>query len=194
MFALYLHRKQRGIVVLNKENNDTPDLLLTQFETYSKNYHGKLVNITTAYKPISSVDITFNNDNFPHLVGLHKLYGGSAKEQIKKIESGKLTLKMLQKHNDYGDMKDRLDHFSFIDKVFIREEIKECVQVSSADKKNRMKLDIVFLEDDTEKVMTLGIRKVYNGIYIPVTFYVSRNKKGQYEKSKRATIKKLIWK
>ena len=57
-----------------------------------------------------------------------------------------------------------------------------------------MKLDIVFLEDDIEKVMTLGIRKGYNDIYRPVTFFVSRNKKGQYEKSKRAKIKELTWK
>lgn len=179
---------------MKKEDNDTPNLLLDLFEAYSKNYHGKLVNITTAYKPISDIDIAFNNNNFPHLVGLHKLYSGSAKEQITKIKSGKLTLKALQEHNDYGDMKDRLHNFGFIDKVFIHEEVKECIHVSSADKKNRMKLDIVFLEDNTEKVMTLGIRKAYNGIYIPVTFYVSRNKKKQYEKSKRAKIKKLIWK
>ncbi|MGX7395416.1 PBECR4 domain-containing protein [Carnobacterium mobile] len=174
-----------------KDSNTTH--LLSIYNNYRKNYHGKMVTITTGYKPFSTIEITFNEKQLPHLLGLHKIDKDKASKQLTRIKNETLTYQTLKKNDNFYQIKDRIKYFSFIDDVFIFQKVKQCICVSKEDSRNIMRLDIVFLEDNIERVLNLGLRKDFSGKYAPVTFFVSKNKVKSYPSSKRAKIETLEW-
>lgn len=178
---------------LELKTGDTPDLL-EMFNFFEENYHGKLATLTTPYKPLGCFYIPFSNDNFPHLLGLHKVNNSRAKQIIEKIKKEEITYETIQSHTNFNSIKDRITYFNFIDKVFLYEEIKECIHVSEMDSRNRMRLDIVFIEEGIDKILTLGFRESQRtkDFYMPTTFYVNRNK-DNYNHSKRIEISNIKW-
>ncbi|APZ50253.1 hypothetical protein BW721_04810 [Jeotgalibaca sp. PTS2502] len=165
------------------------------YENYFDNYHGRKVTIETSYKPLLRFDIIFNETDLPHLLGLHKLDKDSASKQLDKIKSGELTYQVIKKRDGFHQIKDRIKHIDFINRVFLTREVRQCICVSKEDSKNSMRLDIVFMEDSIQRVLNLGLRKVSNqrNVYTPVTFFVSKSKGTAYPYSKRAKIKSLEW-
>lgn len=187
-----------GGAVNNLENRspaleNTPPSLQAIYQRYYDFYHGNKVTITTNYAPYSEFDIFFNEDQLPHLLGLHKVDQDSASNQIIRIKNNELTYQSIKKHDSFKNIRDRIKYFDFIDKVFITNEVKDCICVSKDDSRNSMSLDIVFLEHDIKRVLNLGLRKDKAGLYAPVTFFVSSSKNKSYPHSKRAKIKSLIW-
>ena len=141
-----------------EQQNKAPSLI-SIYNNYYKKYHGKLVTLTTSYKPFSIIEVVFNEKQLPHLLGLHKINKQSASEQVKDIKEGALTYQSIKKHDNFYQIKDRIKYISFIDDVFIFEKIKQCVCVSKNDSNNSMNLDIVFLEDSIERVLNLDLEK-----------------------------------
>lgn len=195
LFFLYFFLREVAVFLENANSikDGTVNPLLSIYNNYSENYHGKMVTITTGYKPFSTIEIIFNEKQLPHLLGLHKIDKDSASNQLERIKNETLTYKTLRKNDDFYQIKDRIRCFSFIDDVFIFQKIKQCICVSKEDSKNSMRLDIVFLENDIERVFNLGLRKDSSGKYAPVTFFVSKKKVRNYPTSKRANIETLEW-
>ena len=59
---------------------------------------------------------------------------------------------------------------------------------------NTMKLDIVFMKDNKNKDIILGLRKDMNtDYYVPTTLYQVKGKNNPFRYRKRTFIKKIYW-
>jgi len=164
--------------------------LLEQFKNFEKNYHQKEIVVTSNFKKIPVLRILFDNSNFPHLIGLHKIYSTRPTELISKIENEKITLEHLKSNRQYTDMKDRVLNIHRLNHFFYSPKSEYFIFLNEVDKRNQMNLEIVFFEKDLDKFYTLGIRPRKDGKYSPVTFFVRKGKQ-LYPNSPRVKIHKI---
>ncbi len=158
-------------------------------EKYEKTYHNKQFICKTSYKPIEEFVIKFNILQLPHLLGLHKVYSSNPKMIIEKINKGRITKKKIRHNSQYGDVNDRINCCDFLDAIF-SEDSKTVIYLAEVDKRNSMRLDLVFYEPFKNKLYVLGLRKA-KGVYVPTTFYLEKSTRKQFMNSKRVKIKEI---
>jgi len=150
--------------------------LLEQFENFEKNYHKKEILITSTFRKAPTLRITFDNSNFPHLIGLHKIYSSRPNILISQITNEKITIEQLKTNRKYTDIKDRVLNIHRLDNFFYNPKAEYFIFLNEVDKRNQMNLEIVFFEKSSDKFYTLGIRPRKDGKYSPVTFFVKKGK------------------
>lgn len=159
------------------------------YNSFLSNLDGRTVIITTPYAKLDCFYIKFDILQLPHLLGLHKIYHDSPKNICDKLRSGVITYKHIQRHQNFGSIKNRIELFEFIFDIFLEGYNDSVIYVSDADRYgSSMMLDIAFCHPHRNKMLTLGLREVNQCIFAPVTFYVSKANKVVFPNSKRAKI------
>lgn len=154
-------------------------------EDYLRDYDGRMVSLTIKYKTFDTIYVRFDIAQLPHLLGLHKIYKAPAKKIVNGIQSGRITYEKLRSNSKFGLIKQRLEYFPHINDVFMNGVVTNLILVSPADNMNSMNLDIVFSIDGVHRKMRLGLRKIHDSVYAPVTFFVVRSRQIDYQHSKR---------
>ncbi|PWZ93078.1 hypothetical protein DD924_20775, partial [Staphylococcus pseudintermedius] len=117
--------------------------------------------------------LSFQTNNLPHLLGLHYTQKEkiNAKKIVGRIAEGKITKNSIKRHHEYSKIKDRLINYNFLHKCFIDKDIKLCVIIPE-NSINPQKIDIAFIENNSNNAMFLGIRKnLKDKYYYPATMY-----------------------
>ncbi|EGO8492625.1 TPA: hypothetical protein IU076_000542 [Enterococcus faecalis] len=166
-----------------------PKDLQKTYNFFLSNLDGRMAVITTPFTKLDCFYIKFDILQLPHLLGLHKIYNDSPKIICQKLKNKAITYKHLQRHRNFGLIKDRVELFEFILEIFLEGYNDSVIYVSEADRfGSSMKLDIAFSHPHKNKILTLGLREISNSVYAPVTFYVSKSNRPIFPKSKRAKI------
>jgi len=161
------------------------------YNQYLSNFDGNTAIITTPYKPLDCFYIKFDILQLPHLLGLHKIYRQKPKDICSQLNNSVITYDKIQRHANFGQVRDRINYFGFILDIFLEGYNDSVIYVSENDKKgSSMGLDIAFAHPHKDKYLTLGLRENISSIYAPVTFYVNKKIAGRrpFNNSKRAKI------
>lgn len=161
------------------------------YNQYLSNFDGHTAIITTLFKPLDCFYIKFDILQLPHLLGLHKIYTYPPKKICANLNESIITYEKIQHHQNFGQIKDRIQYFYFILDIFLEGYNDSVIYVSDKDRDgSSMKLDIAFAHPHKNKVLTLGLRETEHSVYCPVTFYVRKNRPNErpFSNSKRAKI------
>ena len=91
---------------------------------YIENFTRQKLIITTTYDKLKEIEIRFNKRNIHHLLGLHKVQNNNATKTLQNILEGKLTIKDIKKHHNFGEIRNRLLNYNFLHKCFIKKEVR----------------------------------------------------------------------
>jgi len=147
---------------------------------YKTNFGNKTVEMQTNYKSISCINIKIEENNFPHLLGLHYCVKGKSATQIcTSIEHGKLLYKDIKKRSEFGyyNIKERIESYSYLS-VFLKEAEGRIFYPTENLKPNAMKLTLVFSEKKGDGEVVLGVRKdIKENVFRLATLHYSRKRK-----------------
>ncbi|GJF55836.1 PBECR4 domain-containing protein [Staphylococcus argenteus] len=160
---------------------------------YIENFTRQKLIIHTTYDKLKEIEVRFNKRNIHHLLGLHKVHNNNATKTLQNILEGKLTIKEIKKHHNFGEIRNRLLNYNFLHKCFIDKEIKLCI-IPQEKNKNPQRLAVVFIDYYNDVNMLIGL-KLDNSqnYYIPATMY-QMNNSSIYNRTKRTRITKIEWK
>ncbi|MFJ7371558.1 PBECR4 domain-containing protein [Lysinibacillus sp. NPDC098008] len=167
------------------ELEETPTLDKVDLLLLTEYYEAYLVPYiySIRFEDGSEIEIKFNQDNFCHLIGLHKpaekkfgkhsyqvkLYKGN--KGYVRIKDGSITKPKLKALNKgaYSDMRDKMVNFY---KIHTLLENAEAVYYTTV-VNNITSIDILLYESTTKSYIQLGILKKDNQTYyIPTTFLI----------------------
>lgn len=154
--------------------------LQKMFRDYQLNFSGKIVEIETNYKKIECFKIKIEDNNFPHLLGLHYCVNGKGATQICQLISKELLLyEDIKKKREFKfyNIKERISCYGYLSK-FLKEANGRVLYPVENLKPNPMKLTIVFSEKKGKGEVVLGIRKdEKENVYHLTTLHYSRKQK-----------------
>ena len=168
---------------------------ILEFYQFYKNYIVSGIFSYTLETGIT-ININFNEDNFPHLLGLHKFKKvasyNSQNEVIKAIENIEFDIKCLKKYEAdvlSTELKDRLTYFPCLN--FLLENADTVIEFD-ATKCIPTTFKATFLLS-TQKIRVavfLAVRKIKDDVYdcVPVSFIVDRFNKYQIDKQEKFKI------
>lgn len=163
-------------------------------EDYRQNFANKRVRITTNYNLLSSVDISFSENNFPHLMGWQKVINknNSSKKIIQKVDNGNFNLKIAQRHYKWNDIKSRMVNYNVLHDIFLEQNVNVFVLTRDM-KPNNLNLDIAFVINKEKESVILGFRKNRsNDLFFPTTLH-TENLHNQYNRRRRTRITSMKW-
>ncbi|MGM0139223.1 hypothetical protein IGI65_001675 [Enterococcus sp. DIV0755b] len=168
------------------------DLKFT-YNQYLSNFDGKVAMMTTSYDKLDVFYVKFDIKQLPHLLGLHKIYNRKPQELCKDLRTGDICYENIQRHHNFGQIKDRITLFPFILDIFLEDYNKSVIYLSDGDKNgSSMNLDIAFAHPYKNKYLNLGLRENTSSVYAPVTFFVNKKKKSlPFPGSKRARVETI---
>lgn len=163
------------------------------YRQYQANFDGRTAILTSKFNKLDVFYIKFDILQLPHLLGLHKIYSQSPASMCASLNDGSITYEKIQRHRNFGMIKDRITLFPFILDIFLEEYSKSVIYVGQQDRNgSSMMLDIAFAHPYKNKYLTLGLRENIQSVYVPVTFFAAKSSKGQpFPRSKRAKIETL---
>ena len=159
---------------------------------YIENFTRQKLIITTTYDKLKEIEIRFNKRNIHHLLGLHKVQNNNATKTLQNILEGKLTINVIKKHHNYGEIRNRLLNYNFLHKCFINKEIKLCV-IPKGKNKNPQQLSVVFIDYYNDINMLIGLKLDYSqSYYVPATMY-QINDSNIYNRTPKTRITQIEW-
>lgn len=130
-------------------------------------------------RTLIEINLKFSEDDFHHLIGIHKLKDLSiAREKrssvFKKILNGDITLEKISKSNYFADIEERLKYFSKIETYLDSNDL--IVNFANASKKDSI-IDADFLLSiiDNDKNIYFFIKKTENN-YSCISFFPEEKK------------------
>ncbi|TWS99285.1 hypothetical protein FRX57_02715 [Streptococcus cuniculipharyngis] len=157
---------------------------------YREHFVGKTCQVSTNYKDLAQLIVTFQATDLHHLFGLHKLTSDYASQTLEQIESGIFCLEKFSKLPNFREVKQRVELYPFIADVFIRQATEYCL-IRKDLSRNTMNLDLVFFEGNRRHVTVLGLRKSKEGYYRLITLHRSLAQK--YNKVRKTKITGIKW-
>lgn len=170
--------------------------LLALLNFYKNKFCVRKCIIETGYNPVNPVCIFFSEEQFPHLIGLHKVGKSSGKRAINEIKQEKVTLKDIKKHDNYSLIKPRIKGFYRIEDMLLGNTTRSCILNKDNHNKSKMnqEMDIILLDKKmkNDRVYVLGLKKdIKRQIYYPSTFHQAKYSK--YKTQRMTRIKKITW-
>lgn len=152
------------------------DKLLRAAEFYRDNLAGRKYHLIAGKsgKKIE-FDIAFNEDNFKHLLGLHKLIDIrisrlSSENGYREILNGRTSLADIEKSKYYEQVEERLDNFNEIKSTL---NSKELLIKSLHGEFNFIRADFMLTNRNEEYGYAhLFLKEKGNSITVPVTFII----------------------
>ena len=152
--------------------------------------------IETNYKELPVVKISFEANQLPHLLGFQKINQVGGIRGVENIKNKKITLKAIEKHDKYFEIKPRIMSFKRLNDMFQPQGMEYCLL--KKDNKNATKLnqvlDIILFDKEKRNnhIYILGLSKANNyDIYYPRTFF--ETKASKYSHLKMTRIKNITW-
>lgn len=178
-------------IKINKYNDVDLLELLTD---YRNNFHGKKCKIETNYKKLNQFIVSFYDDGFPHLLGLHyTLKPNYAKAILKAIENKSISANSIQKTEGFKKyhLRDRIVQYHFLYDVFYDKKIKVCIPTDNI-KCDWLKLSCVFTDKRDKRELILGLKKDdRTSEYKPATLHIRKGT--YYSDMKCSKIKSIEW-
>ncbi|WP_430610166.1 PBECR4 domain-containing protein [Enterococcus sp. DIV0876] len=147
---------------------------------YNTNFSNKSVEMTTNYKKISMIKIKMEENNFPHLLGLHYcIHGKSATELCKMIKLEQLEYEQIRKTQEFKfyNIKERIGCYSYLGQFLYNAEGRVFYPTDNL-KPNPMKLTLVFSERKGNGEVVLGVKRdIEQDCYRLATLHYSRKQK-----------------
>lgn len=162
---------------------------------YTIKFNGRALELYTDCKEYLNIKIAFSSTAIPHLLGLDKMISVPTtrpKKLNKLIKDKKYTIDMVKRDVAYGDIKSRIDNYSFIEKVFTNYQY--CSFIPNKTDPHRLgKVEVVLSENLSNKEMViLGLVATSQGYFTPATLHV-RNIPNSFSTIKRYKIKNVVW-
>lgn len=169
------------------------ELMMKYEELIGKNYCYELVNN-------SEIEVIFKEENFPHIIGLHKLLDIkelnrlnkktiSGKNIYKKLKQGKIKNELILSSYYYKTIENRFKYFFKIEDLVFERVIYDFDRTKL---RSKIKADLVLYTIEDELYIQLFLVKNNKGYYVPMTFiveYDDRYVRGQvYYNIKRLSI------
>lgn len=157
------------------------------FEDYKDNFANKTVEMQTNYKNISCINIKIEENNFPHLLGLHYCVKKSASQICTLIDNETLLYENIKKcpEFDYYNIKERIKSYKYL-YLFLKDAEGRIFYPTENLKPNTMKLTLVFCEKKGKGEVVLGVRKdVKENVFRLATLHYSRKPKFSYMRSSK---------
>ena len=161
-------------------------------DDYTSNFAGKRVEVRTNYNLLSSFVISFNRNDFPHLMGWNKLRKKRATLLLSDVDNLRLTKENSRTNNKWHEVSQRMLSYNFLHRIFYDQDIEACV-VTRDMKPNRLLLDIVFLYPRTKDCIVFGLRKAKDrNEFIPTTLHIERLR-NDYELRRKTRVNQIKW-
>lgn len=161
---------------------------------YNKNFANRTVEMKTNYKKISMIKIKMEENNFPHLLGLHYcVHGKSATELCRMIKLDQLDYEKIKRTQEFKayNIKDRIGCYSYLAQ-FIQGATGRVFYPTDNLKPNPMRLTLVFSEIKGGGEVVLGVRKdIKQDCYRLATLHYSRKQK--YTNMRSSKILSTKW-
>lgn len=162
---------------------------------YTVKFNGRALELSSDCKEYLNIKIVFSSNAIPHLVGLDKLLSAPTtrpKKLNQLIRNGKYTLDMVKNDVAYGDIKSRIDNYSFIERAFTN--YQQCSFIPNTTDPHRLgKVEIVLSEDLSNKEMVvLGLIRTNQGYFTPATLHI-RNVPNSFSTIKKYKIRNIVW-
>lgn len=157
---------------------------------YREHFVGKTCQVSTNYKVLSRLIVTFQATDLHHLFGLHKLTKDYASQTLEQIENGTFSLAKFSSSPNFREVRQRIGLYPFITEVFVNQATDYCV-IRKDLSRNTMNLDLVFFEGKNRHVTVLGLRKSKEGYYRLVTLHTSLAHK--YARVRKTKITGIKW-
>ncbi len=169
--------------------------LIDIVNNFNENFANRKIKMTTNYKFLKEFTISIEEDNLPHLIGLHYVSKSKqAKKILNDIKQGKETKKTIKKHHKYGEMgiKNRIECYPFIDEVMNGTNVKVLYPTENM-KPNTQRLSLVFSRKERTGEIVLGLRKdKYMNDYKLATLHYRRKSKYTNMRSSQIIEKKWL--
>ncbi|TWT12088.1 PBECR4 domain-containing protein [Streptococcus sp. sy004] len=159
-------------------------------EDYREKFVGKSCQVSTNYKNLSQIVVSFQTTDLHHLLGLHKLTNDYASKTIEQIIVGTFIIENFKGNSNFREVKERISLYPFIIDIFIHQATDYCV-IRKDLSRNTMNLDLIFFEGNKREVTVLGLRRSKEGIYRLVTLHRSLAKK--YARVRKTKITQIKW-
>ena len=143
---------------------------------------------------LSEFDIVFTDRDLPHLMGWNKLYTRTtnASNLLKMVETRKLTKDTAKKNSEWFKVKKRILNYNMLSRVFLDRDIETFVATSDM-QPNRLKLDVVFVVNNKNESVIVGLRKSQSReFFVPTTLH-TENLNNQYNKRRLTKVVGLEW-
>ena len=148
------------------------DVLLQKYNDYMR-----LKNCRAEYKLVNGecIDVTYKEENFPHLLGLHKLLDiqliqfwqddnnkkVKLKDVIRRIKNSSFTDSMIKSSVFYSDIKDRYESFSYENLTSLT-YTDVIINFNPSIIKSKIKSDYLLFEQNGKGYNHLGIARDSN--------------------------------
>ncbi|TLQ03890.1 hypothetical protein FEZ51_07120 [Pediococcus stilesii] len=104
-----------------------------------------------------------------------------------------IVRKDIERNKAYGSIKERIDSIDIFRRKFIDDPFTEVILVNKTDNRNSMRLNLVFKDERRSRKIIIGLRKIHDSVYVPVTLFVTKNRNFDYAHSKRIKMDELSW-
>lgn len=104
-----------------------------------------------------------------------------------------IVRKDIERNKAYGSIKERIDSIDIFRRKFIDDPFTEVILVNKTDNRNSMRLNLVFKDERRSRKIIIGLRKIHDSVYVPVTLFVTKNRNFDYYHSKRIKMDELSW-
>ena len=161
---------------------------------YATTFAGHRVQLITNYNLLSKVDIVFSMNDLPHLMGWNKVRtkNKNASQIIEDVESEEWTVQVAKKNSQWFKVRKRMLNYNILHRIFIDKDIVPMVLTSDM-KPNRLKLDIVFVINETKESIILGFRKAKGRTFFVPTTLHTESLDNQYNIRRRTEVKNIYW-
>jgi len=159
---------------------------------YSETFCNRTCMLKTGYMPLSELQIVFNESDFHHLVGLHKVTRDRASVNIGKIKKQRLTLSMIVKHERFKEIRYRILEFKSLEKMFIDPQCDICVLAKDL-RTNSMNIDLILFDEvESDFIMVLGLRRAKDSlVFYPTTLY--KAPKNKFKDVRKTKVEMMTW-
>lgn len=154
--------------------------LIELYSEYVELVGGNFV-IETNDRQISHVDIVFHEENFPHLIGVHKMASlkryvksSRAKDIIAAIKDGSLTMQHVTSDLNFNEIRSRIDAFYFMLHTFLTLDTSPVfIQIKDMNPRRLDNVEFILyrLINNNKKMQVAGFSRTKKGWFSPATLH-----------------------
>lgn len=106
---------------------DKDNYLIELLNFYEATFCQNNCLIETNYKELSLIQISFDANQLPHLLGFQKVNQAGGARGVNNIRNKKVTLGTIEKHDRYHQIKPRIRGFTRLENMFQFQGMEACL-------------------------------------------------------------------
>lgn len=175
------------------------DIELNLLLEYFKKYLCENI-VTFILNDETTIKINFIEDNFPHLIGLHKV------SNLKKLKAGEINSAIvrgdlifsdiLKDKTGFSEIKDRIQHFPAIDSIIKNASIILDFDPLKVKPISKIQADFLVYSEEVKIVIYLAVRSVKDSEKLydcyPISFIIDKYKRFESADFKKREVQRII--